>query len=392
MKGRLSILMLPLLSVGCGYTHLTYRVSEAPAEYRGELWRFRSPAAGQDAAAFSPDGRFILLRGAYACRALETNAGRVVSTFENAGEIRRPLEYLGGAFTIIPYMLAHFFGPAFQAPTKRTPSSAAASSAPPPKPGSRQQPLLAWAGDSRRAFYMRYSPTLKTIATDTGRPAGSEQEVPLGPMDRVTTISPSGQVLAINRDERQTVELAHRSGAWRRDFPQWSSVSFATGKEIASVSESDGTVHILDIESGDELKTFQFDAGSACWMGADGELLLICRTDSQSAPAQSTSVRLIELASGRELAHVDPRELGIRGYLRNWSSASKRGVFYHFPGKRGRADGPEAVIVDLKTGLEIHRLKLEQSQSVLDFSPDGRLLLVSRGPWHLQLFQVAPPD
>ena len=148
----------------------------------------------------------------------------------------------------------------------------------------------------------------------------------------------------------------------------------------------------LDIESGDELKTFQFDAGSACWMGADGELLLICRTDSQSAPAQSTSVRLIELASGRELAHVDPRELGIRGYLRNWSSASKRGVFYHFPGKRGRADGPEAVIVDLKTGLEIHRLKLEQSQSVLDFSPDGRLLLVSRGAWHLQLFQVAPPD
>lgn len=383
--------MLPLLSAGCGYTSLTYRVSEAPAEYRGELWRFRSPTAGQNAAAFSPDGRFILLRGTYACRALETETGRVLSVFENAGEIRRPLEYLGGAFTIIPLMLAEF-GLLRSAPQKRTPSGTAETSPPPPKPGARQQPLLAWAGDSRRAFYMRYSLTLKTIATDTGRPAGREQEIPLGPMDRVTAISPSGQMLAINRDERRTVELAHRSGAWHRGFPEWSSVSFATGKEIASVSEPDGTVHILDIESGDELRTFRFDPGSTCWMGADGELLLVRRTDSRSPPSQSTSVRLIEIATGRELAHIDPRELGIRGHLRIWSSASNRALFYHFPEERERGDGPEAVVVDLQTGLEIHRLKLEHIESVLDFSPDGRLLLVSRGAWHLQLFQIASPD
>ena len=92
-----SFSLLVVLLSGCSYTTLRYKASAAPAEFVGEVWRCRSPSAGVDFAAFSPDGKTILIQGAYARRVLDTETGRALRVFDNERELRRPFEYIASA-------------------------------------------------------------------------------------------------------------------------------------------------------------------------------------------------------------------------------------------------------------------------------------------------------
>lgn len=270
------ISLLVVLLSGCSYTTLRYKASQAPFGFVGEVWRFRSPSAGVDFAAFSPDGKTILIQGDYASRELETETGRAVRVFDNAGELLRPFDYIGG----VPTVIEMYTGWLWTWAAPGAPTSQPASRPPRPAPS----PAASQATQSRGARFRR---------------------------------------------ER---------------------------------------------------------------LPGDGETALVQSVTLDICPAQTQSVQVVDVASGRMIYEVDPAQLGICGYLKSWSAQTARGLFYCFD-VNCEPRRNDMALVDLAAGRELCRLPLRDNEKLCDLSPDGCFAVTVDGVYNVHLWKLAEaPD
>ncbi len=368
------VAVLILLALCAGCTNVKYRVSAAPPAYRGLLWRFRSPSFGVHTARFSPDGRYILVRGSYACRVLETDSGSVVSVFENKREILRPLDCIVSIPAVIGLTL---LGPI------RTPRGPIDDSPTGPRPPVKIRPsperaLLTWAGDSRRAFYIDITRRLQTRDVETGRRVAEDREVALDRQRHVLAISPDGEVLVIRTNHRKTVELRCECRGWTREYPRPARIAFAAYKPVMAISQSDGDVDLIDCRTGARTASFESKPTRQVRLSDDAAFLLMDHADRTT---------LVDTATGRVLSEIKPPDLGL-GVFCGWSSRNRQAVYCSISPSEDERPPHEAVIVDLMTGQLTHRAKLAVGEVVTGLSPDGRLILARRWNSHVSLYKI----
>jgi YVTN family beta-propeller protein len=166
------------------------------------------------------------------------------------------------------------------------------------------------------------------------------------------------------------------------------SIGAANGKGMAYVSNQDGGVTVIDLNTLETIAEIDVGAGAPRGLGvtADGKLLVTANRDG-------ANVALIDRASGKVLKHVpigrNPEFVRIRGDYAfvSFEPASvggpppKPGSTQEKVMDKARAEGQEEpaqiAVIDLKQGKVIRNITGGMETEGIEFSADGTMILVT---------------
>lgn len=349
LRFRTSLPLLVLIGccgAGCARTDVKYRVSQAPADYVGELWCFRGHSDNVWSVAFSPDGKTIATAGYdYTARVLDVETGKQITIFCNHGNICWKTRFLWYPL-VVPLLILSPDGTGI---------------------------LIGMSfGSSQSVRSVAYSPDSRSIASAghfdrvriwDARNGIQTQRLPELPgTAQWLEFSPGGQELLAVADRKMTVyDLSTGNILWRAGTDSYLECArFSPDGEFVISQSVGGRIGIWNSESGELLRSFNEGTRANLALSHDGRRILTVHDSG--------------------LVEVDARS-GEKLRLFNPDLSSEINEFAWLPNERFivavMSDGydPDNLeLIDLQNSNAPIRIGSQKDITRIAVSPDGRLV------------------